>query len=359
MAFRLNSKITITQSSLAAKTIAVNANAVSNLGGTNLAAVLGTPKPKTYTFSGVNNIHISSSIYSFTDLCTIKVPTTYRLVQTGIGGTEGSVIESAPFAVGDSVNVQLGYNGKYNTEFIGFIIRLNFTTPLEIECEGYSYQLRTNLTPISFTNTTLKNILKYVIQGTDITLSPNIPDMPVTKYIIFSETGAQVLEKMKHDLLLTIYFTANELYAGLTYADDKKQTVTLRLGWNTIKNDQLKKVLNTDYNVQINYIGIKNDGTKITATAGNSANIKRHKTYSVTDSETLQAMANTQLLKETFNGYKGKITFFGEPFCQKMWVVNLQDPKYSEREGKYLIDSLEVSYGVNGFRRIAGISIEI
>jgi hypothetical protein len=74
---------------------------------------------------------------SYVDRATIKVPITARIKRAD--ETITATAETAKlFKEGDAVSIDLGYNNKFNTEFIGFVSRVNFTTPVEIECEGYS-----------------------------------------------------------------------------------------------------------------------------------------------------------------------------------------------------------------------------
>jgi len=312
-----------------------------------------------YSFKGVNEVKISKSIHSFTDSCTLTVPTIFRLKQSGLPGTDSSALPAnAAFKEADKVTVQLGFNGKYYNEFTGFVRRINFNEPVEIECEGYVYQLRQPLPYNAFVNTTLKNILQYIIRGTDIVLSAAIPDIPVEKFIVKNITGAEVLEQLKRNLFLTIFFIDNELYAGLKYAA-YKGNVILRLGWNVVKDNQLKQRLASNVQLQINLIGAKNDGTKTVVKSGNSSFVKNHRTRYVTDEGTLQDIANKILSEQKYDGYEGKITCLGFPFYQHAWTVKLEDLRYPERAGKYFLDSIEVKYGVGGYWRIGGIGIKV
>lgn len=70
-------------------------------------------------------------------------------------------------------------------------------------------------------------------------------------------------------------------------------------------------------------------------------------------------MANSQHYKTTYDGYDGKITAFLVPFCLPAWSINLMDKKFKEREGKYIITGVEITYGINGARRILEIGNQI
>ena len=142
-----------------------------------------------YTQVKVHGLKIKKSIHKFVDEAVIQVPTLYRLKLNGQFVSNSAVKASDLFQEGDPVAISLGYNNRNQTEFIGFIQRVNFKTPLEIECEGYSYQLRKKSYLKTWKNTTLVAMLQYLIEGTNITLSPEIPNMPVAKWYMQNQTG--------------------------------------------------------------------------------------------------------------------------------------------------------------------------
>ena len=132
------------------------------------------------------------------------------------------------------------------------------------------------------------------------------------------------------------------------------------MGWNVIKDNELKLRDAKNIQVQINLIGVKRDGTKVVVKSGdNTNNIKKKRTHFITDEATLKMVADKMLAEQKYSGYEGKITTFGFPFVQHGWKTILEDPRYHGRDGQYLIDSMEVSYNTNGFRRNLGISIKV
>lgn len=301
---------------------------------------------------------------SFVDHCIISVPITARLKQVG-GGTETA--ETAKLIKeGDPVSVDLGYNGKMKNEFIGFVTRVDLSTPLHIMCEGYVYQLRSSLKPKVLTNTTLKGILQYIIEGTDITLSPDIPDMPFVKWQFTGKSGAEELESLKkidHHIYLDIFFTGKQLYAGLKYLNYKGD-VKYRLRWNVINDDQLKLREAKNQDVIVNILGEEKNGNKkskvkASETSGAAGETVRIKTYAITDDDALEAIADRVHERLSYDGYEGKITCFLFPYCEPAYRGILTDLKYPERSGNYIIESTEVRYWIRGARRIAEIGLKL
>jgi hypothetical protein len=300
-----------------------------------------------------HEVKIQKSLFSYVDRATVKVPSTARLKQAGTIVTM-STDTAKLIKEGDEVRIDLGYNGSLKNEFIGFVSRVNFTTPVEIECEGYSYQLRKKQYLKRFKNTTLKELLAHLVEGTDITLSPLIPELKIAKWTMHSQSGTEVLEDMKKHLLVDFFFTGKELYGGLRLLKHKAD-VKYRLGWNVIKDGNLKLREAKNQQVIIHIVGEKADGTKVTGKAGQNGEVKKIKNANVTDQATLNAMAAKQQNKLSYDGYEGRITAFLQPYCEPGYRAVLQDRKYPERSGNYVVESIEVTYGTSGARRIVGI----
>jgi len=240
-------------------------------------------------------------------------------------------------------------------------------------CEGYSYQLRKKTYLYAFKNAELVDVLKYLVKGTDIVLDKNIPGFKIEKLLLQNHSGTEVLENIKKisDNTINLFFTGNVLYAGLQYANTKAD-VKYQIGWNVIKDGNLKLREAKNEQVTVNYIGEKKDGTKVkvngkakdhviktSASSSNGGETKVIKTHAVTDENTLQGMADKKLSLLSYDGYEGKITAFLAPYCEPGYRAILIDNKYPARGGNYLIDTTEVTYGMSGARRIVGISFKL
>lgn len=311
-----------------------------------------------------NEVKIDKSIFEFVDKATIKLPITARIKRDGEIITT-SIETAKQFKEGDFVKIELGYNKQYYSEFEGFIARINFTQPLEVECEGYSYQLRKKTLLKTFVNAQLKDILKFIIDGTDIKLDADIPIFKIEKMVLAKHNGVEALEMIKKISAGTIrmYFTGKILYAGLLYLPPKK-TVKYLIGWNVIKDNNLKLREAKNQEVTVIMIGEKKDGSKVkvitsSGKAGTRGETKVIKTHAVTDEATLKAMAAAKQKQLSFNGYECKITAFGSPYCEPGYKCELGDNKYKERGGNYIVESTSVTYGMSGYRRTVGIGAKL
>jgi len=52
-----------------------------------------------------------------------------------------------------------------------------------------------------------------------------------------------------------------------------------------------------------------------------------------------------------YTGYRGSFTTFGKPDIRHGDIVNLSDPIFPERSGKYLVKRVRTTFGMNGYRQ--------
>lgn len=315
-----------------------------------------------YRFKGVYEVTVKKSVHNYCDTAVIKVPATSFFKVAGRRQTQ-SQQTAKQFKKGDKVIINLGYNGNLKREFIGFVDRVNFTTPVEIECEGYSYQLRNrkNIAK-SWKATTLKEVLQEVVKDTDVKLHSKIPDIPLKNIFINNASGTQVIDYLKGLLkgALTACFVDDVFYMGLTYMDLAEKTVKFQLGKNTIKDEELKYHQAEDVKVNIELQFRKEGGQQVTTSTGTKGGVVRRDTLTaVTDEKHLKEIAQAKLLQESWNGYEGKLTAFLVPFVQPGYRAELTDPRYDERKGNYFVESTEVQYGLGGARRLSEIGIRL
>jgi len=275
-------------------------------------------------------------------------------------GKEKTSIETAKqINVGDAVTIQLGYDGNLKTEFKGFVKRLNYTVPLEIECEDWYWKLRAITLKKSYAQTTIKQLLTDVLAGSGATVHPETIDMTLKNTIVDNKTGAWVIEKLKSDYGLTVYFDLKgRLYAGKAY-QVKGDRVKYELRGNVIKDDDLKFYKADDYKLKVEAKSYDRNGSKLEASVGaDGGEAKTLWFYDVKDAGQLKALAEQELKRYSFDGYRGKIETFLVPFAEPGMVAAVTDPIYSDRSGDYFIESTEVKFGRNGGRRMVELGIK-
>ena len=297
---------------------------------------------------------------NYADYGRFVIPAVCRLV----GAPEdydSTVATGLQFREGEKVTLACGYDGKNVVRFQGFIKRINYKVPLEVECEGYSYQLRKKRMPNkSYKDTPLRTILFDIIKDTDIQLSTKIPDVKLT--VTFRDcNGLECLDWLKDKVLLTAYFEFDVLYVGLRYLNNYGTVVKHRLNWNVIKDDELLFETNKEgADVRIHLLVA--DKTKGKVGIGNNkySQVKQLKVSGVSSGDAfLQQLQTDKQTQQNIHGYSGRITAFLEPIADLNMVSQIIDQKYQERNGKYVIEGVEGSFSRSGGRQKIQIGISV
>jgi hypothetical protein len=341
----------------------------------------------TFRFSGVHEVVTNRGLHHYADSAFIKIPS-IAYVQKGkvendgtvtiTPGTAKRVITGSQFTDGDPVTIKLGYKTPFDTsdtvvlqeEFRGFVKRRSLDMPLGVECEGYVRQLRLNNSlEGNFKKTSAKELLLLACEGTDIKVDCPV-DFPLTGIRLLGCNGAEIIEHIKKcsDCALTIFFKEPDvLWCGLTYTPYlagqtvfNKPTVNYRLGWNVVKDNGLKERIPSEpVQVIINGKTVTGD---LVRTESKDKTAKRKVKFllnNVPDDATLQAFAQEKQLTMNYTGYEGHINGFLQPYCLPGYVAHIVDKRYPERNGDYLIESVQTKFGLNGARRIVGIGPKV
>lgn len=291
-----------------------------------------------------------SSVMSVVETCTIALPRIIYLKTdeetTDHKEHQGELV----FAQGDKVSVSLGYDKTNAMRFKGFVKQINQSEKLELECEGYSYQLPKEFSK-SYAATTVRDILTDLLAGTDIKISDKIASVKVTNARFKNASGLQVLEWMQKELLLSVYFDFDALYVGTLYGW-QKETVKLKLGWNTADDKDFKK-RKTDTNVLIKLVEKDSKGStkKTKSDEKKYSQTKEVKIKAGLDAAILRAIANDKQARENYRGYEGSVTCFLLPAIEKSNVVEVLSPRFPEKAGLFFAETIEGSFDSSGGRQ--------
>ncbi len=94
-------------------------------------------------------------------------------------------------------------------------------------------------------------------------------------------------------------------------------------------------------------------GARIVTKSKNESAIRKEKINfnNISDKASLVKMANELQYKKNYKGYEGAITGFLQPYCQPGFAATIIDPFYDKRNGKYMVESTSVTFGMSGARR--------
>lgn len=299
-----------------------------------------------------NAVKWKCSVSNFTDTCTISLPLSIYNKTTGLKTETSDNTQEFTFTEGMKVEVLLGYDNENTRRFAGFVNRINYAMPLSVECEGYSWQLRKVRFSKSYKTTTAKRILQDLTAGTDIKLSKYIPNIPLQNVWFKDCPGIKVLEWFQKECLCAVFFDFDTLYVGASKFGVDKGFAKLRLGWNTVQDNELKKST-SDSNIQINIVEKDSAGTvkKTKSAQRKYTSTKEVKARAGLPSDHLKKVADEMQTSENYQGYQGSVTCFLIPGFEKSMVADITDNRFPDRTGKYLVEAIDGNYSSSGGRQ--------
>ena len=292
--------------------------------------------------SGIHSCKIEASRKNMSVTAEIKIPNYQGVLDQNI-------------KVKDEVVIKLGYNDELYEEFRGYVTEIKPNTPLVIHCEDKMFLLKEERVKAkSWKSVTLKKLLSDLVGQ----FEGEVPDKTYTEYRIKpDQTTAMILQELKDENLLDIFFQTNEgegdiqLFAGYAY-DRNEGTVDYHLQKN-VPSNQTNLIFKRKGDRKVGVVGLskQNDGSEIKVEKGDEIGEQiKIEIPGITKSE-LTTHVDHALKISDFEGYYGKIVSFGQPIVKHGMIANIIDEKFPERGGKYTIESVSVTYGPSGFRR--------
>lgn len=305
----------------------------------------------TIVFDRVNSITIQSSIKKISDIATIVVPRAFT--RTQIEGRNTSIARkniTDIIKVDDPVQILLGYDGNLQEEFNGFVTRIGADQPLQIECMDGMAKLRKSNFSVAFENIRLKGLLNYIAPTYKHEVIDNVD---LGKFTISNKSAYQVLEELRKNYGLHSYFKDAILHVAFPISLTPTQTHTYSINKNVrAKSNNLEFVKKDDIKLLLKAISINNDGKRVFAEFGDKGGVQRTLHFSNRSKDELQKLALKNYKSLSFDGYQGMLPCWGEPRSKAGDAVQINDPKYKERNGRYLIEGVDIKFnGSDGFLR--------
>lgn len=334
-----------------------------------------------------NKVSWKTDVGSFIDTCNITLPRIIHMKNENKDKTLDTDVKDErnniyKFKEGDKVSVILGYNNKNEMRFEGFVRNVKMGIPVELECEGYGYQLYDIIFNKTYANVTVKQLLQDVTAGTDIKLSSEIPDVPLKNVRFKNATGIQVLEYLKKECQLAVYFNFSELYVGTLFGKVQKRA-KVKIGWNTVKDDDFqKRQVDKSLKIVVREKDQKGEVTKtknslkktdaekeaeriqkekerqekaINRVTKKYDNEKEVKIKAGIPSQYVKEIVNRLQLKENYKGYEGSIQLFLVPYVNKGMVLEINGGMYPEKSGHYFVESVSGEFGMSGGRQTVNL----
>lgn len=244
-------------------------------------------------------------------------------------------------AVGDAVEIQMGYDGVTNKVFEGYITEINAGVPVKITCQDAMWKLKQKAVNKSYQSTTLQALLEdiqsdYTVDAKAITLGQ----------LRFAQTTVgKVLEFLKQNYGLLSFFRDGVLVCGNIYDEDAVPH-NFTIEKNVKDNGQgLSYKSTADSLVKVTLESVQFDGTTTKVSVGDSGGDEINiKTVGVTDTTELTKLANEKLALYKRAGYSGNFKAFGTPLVKHGEKCSLKSELFPERDGEYYVSGVKYEF---------------
>jgi hypothetical protein len=295
---------------------------------------------KTLVLRKITSIHIEHSWKRLTDTAEIKLPR--KSIPLYAEGLRGSYYNyKNHIKQGDQVIIDIGYNGKFEQEFIGYISQILDGIPIVIKLEDEMYKLKRTAVNISLPKTSLKKLLNEILPNYEI----DALEVEIGAIRFSKTTVAKVLEYLKDEYSLYSYMDGKKLVCGKIYADNySNKKVKLHLEQNVVNND-LNYKQKEDVTIRINAVSTLSNGNKIEVFVGDKNGEEKQLTYyGIEVKAELEKIANEDLKKYKVDKFTGSIKCFGVPKIDHGIKIDLQSDLYPDRNGLYYVEETVIDF---------------
>lgn len=299
-----------------------------------------------YTFLGVTEVTTESSWDMMTDTCTVVVPK--KLIWEG----KPLVLDKNPiFKKGNTVTVKLGYDDRNNVVFEGYVTNIHADLPIEINCQDEMWKIKVGRFNKAYRSVKLSQLLRDMLTPLGVkykVVADYDLGMLRTKD---NPTPAKVLEELRKTYFLKYFFRNGTLYVGQAYVSELQTEHKILFNRHVIENN-LEYVRKDDVKIKLRCVILYPDNKKKEFEIGSDdGEVRTFSQYDVPEGD-MRRLAAIELERLRYEGYRGNLTLFGEPFIQHGDVVELIDTDNPERNGRYFVKKITRKFGRNGYRQI-------
>lgn len=295
-----------------------------------------------HQLNAVESVSVTRSIENLADTAKIVLPATINNVAINV---------ESKIAVGDAVCIKLGYGTALQTEFEGYIDRINTDNgSIEIECiDALYFFKRVSIPDAVLQSVSLNDILNQIVGNLETSVNINCDySLTYEKFTFYHATAYDVLKKIQEDTKADIYFDGSTLHIHPVYS---KVGDTVKFDFSrNIESSELKYIKADDRKLEIEVNYTDATGAKHTATAGTTGGEKKRITVPADDGS-LGNIAENWYNALVYDGYEGSFTGWLVPYVKPTDIVSLHDADYNYKDGNYYVIGTEVEFSSSGGKR--------
>lgn len=304
-----------------------------------LTAKVQINSEKRWEFTTINTVKVVRDMDSLTQTCTLTLPRRLRWD----GKTE------LPLRWGDEVKVWLGYDGRLELAFQGYIRTIGNKAPVTLELEDEMYQMK--LLPAvkkAYRTATLRQLLED--QGTGCRLRI-MGEQSLGAYRVQAQTVAQLLDDLQKQGIRSFFRYEGSgpvLYSGVLFDHDRRPKQVFRTGQNII-SDRLEQELAETMRLRVKVVSLMPDNKKNIVEVGpKDGELRTLHCYNKTKDEA-RKWGEQEMERLQRDGLSGSLTTFGHHLVDVLDTVGVVID--GRRMGLYQVQKNTVTFGTQGYRQ--------
>lgn len=243
------------------------------------------------------------------------------------------------------------YDDQNAAVFEGVLTNIHVDRPVKMDCQDAMWKLKTGRFTKAYRQCKLSQLL------TDMLKPLKIPFDVVAEHDLgmlrFSNiTPAKVLDDLRKNYFVKFFFRNGILYAGLAIVAKLQKTHIIKFDVHVPSDgNNLEYVKKEDVKIKLRCVIMKPDNKKEEFEIGDTDGEVRtlHK-YNM-PKEAVKTLAEQEMERLKYDGFRGTLTIFGQPFIQHGDVVDIDDPETPEAKGQYLVKKVSRSFSSSGYRQ--------
>ena len=300
-----------------------------------------------YRLKMVDSVKVKHSVEQLSDTATITLPAM----------VEGKALEvESKLHAGDKVTIELGYDGKLETEFEGYLKAINTDNGnLALECEDAIYLFDKKVDDVELTGIGMKALLEKVAAQVDPSFTVETEfDFTWEKFVFYHATARDLLKKIQDETKANIWFRDGVLHVQPQYAQASGKTVVFDFSRN-IESSNLKYRKASDKKVEVTVKMTDAAGNSYEKTAGAPGGKSIKKVVSGVSETQLATLAKNEHNLWCYDGYEGSFTGWLIPYVQPGDAVKIVDEDYPEKQGIYYVTGTDISFSKEGGKRTVSL----
>lgn len=289
-----------------------------------------------FVFDFVHQLEVESSWELLTDTGKILLPANLKLDKNKLREL---------IAPGDAVTIDCGYLGDVNRVFSGYVSGIAPKVPIEILLEDEAWKLKQSTITDSLQNASLSDLMAKHFQG----YQTRILDTEIGNYQIDNASRAKILQSLREQFGLYGFFRQGVLVVGRVY--DTQTATTHAIPFQRIIEHDLQYKRKEDIRLQVTAISNNPDGSKTEVRLGDADGEQRSLNFYNLPMAALKDAATREMDRLKYDGYRGTMTCFGQPFIKHGDIIELINNEKADTTGRYWVDAVNYTFGVGGYRQ--------